>query len=335
MLALTHSRTSPPLVSLFSGAGGLDLGFERAGFRVAWANEYDRSIWATYATNFPDTRLDRRPIGDVPDDEIPQALGVIGGPPCQSWSEAGARRGIDDPRGALFFEYLRVIKKVRPAFFVAENVRGLLFDRNQRPLKRLESRFKSMGYAVSCCLINTKDYEVPQDRKRVFIVGYHKSLKKKFSFPPPSEKSQVLRDAIWDLRDLVVNNSRKVKNHDATRNGFSPIFMSRNRVRSWDEPSFTILACDRHIPIHPQAPKMERIPGSEERMFSPGHEEKYRRLTVRECARIQTFPDDFVFVYSHVRDGYKMVGNAVPVKMAEAVAVTIMRDIQEAVPCLT
>ncbi len=324
-----RKSVQPTLVSLFSGAGGIDCGFEQAGFKTVWANECDPVIWATYKHNFPHAWLEQRSITEVPDEEIPQATGVVGGPPCQSWSEAGARRGINDPRGTLFMEYVRVIRRVRPLFFVAENVRGLLFDRNYDAFSTIVRKFRSLGYCVSWKQVNARDYEVPQDRKRVLIVGFSTALGKKFVFPEASGKSYVLKDAIWDIRNLTVGNSRKVKNHAATLNGYSPIFMSRNRVRAWDEPSYTILACDRHIPLHPKAPKMIRIPGEETRKFVPGQENKYRRLTIRECARIQTFPDSFEFRYKHVRDGYKMVGNAVPVKMAKIIAEQILADIDE------
>ena len=109
--------------------------------------------------------------------------------------------------------------------------------------------------------------------------------------------------------------------------GYSPIFLSRNRVRSWDEQSYTILATDRHIPFHPQAPKMVKVAGKELREFAKGHESKYRRLTIRECARIQTFPDNYEFVYAHMRNAYKMIGNAVPVDLAYWVAKTIKEDL--------
>jgi DNA (cytosine-5)-methyltransferase 1 len=112
-------------------------------------------------------------------------------------------------------------------------------------------------------------------------------------------------------------------NHEITDTGYSSMFMSRNRVRGWDEQSYTVLAMDRHAPLHPQAPKMIDTGEKDKKMFVPGHEEKYRRLSIRECARIQTFPDDYKFVYSHPRTGYKMVGNAVPVKLAYHLALKI------------
>ncbi len=319
---------SPAILSLFSGAGGLDLGFERAGFSTTWANEYDQTISPSYQNYFKNTKLDTRSICNIPNKDIPKdVVGVIGGPPCQSWSEAGAKRGIEDPRGALFFEYLRVIKHCQPKFFVAENVHGLIHSRNIESFKNIIKLFEKEGYIVSWKLLNSSDYDVPQDRERVFIIGYHKSLGKKFEFPEIIPNKKTLKDAIGDLKSLSIGKTKKIKNHELYDSGYSPIFLSRNRVRSWDEQSFTILATDRHIPFHPQAPKMIKVEGKELREFAKGHEEKYRRLTVRECARIQTFPDDYEFLYKNIRHGYKMIGNAVPVNLAYHIAKTIMKDI--------
>ena len=105
------------IISLFTGAGGLDLGFKKAGFQTIWANEYDQTIWDTFEFNFPEVELDKRSIVDVLTQDIPFADGIIGGPPCQSWSEAGAGRGINDKRGQLFFEYIRILKEKQPLFF--------------------------------------------------------------------------------------------------------------------------------------------------------------------------------------------------------------------------
>lgn len=317
------------LISLFAGAGGMDIGFENAGFKTLWANEYDKSIAPSYQKYFPDTSFDPRSIRDIPDEDLPNKItGVIGGPPCQSWSEAGAKRGIGDPRGELFYEYLRVIKKSQPSFFVAENVHGLIHARNIDSFNRIIEMFKAEGYMVSWKLLKASDYGVPQDRERVFIVGYHKSLGKTFEFPKPLEIKKTLRQAIGDLANLKIGTTKKVKNHEFMDSGYSPIFLSRNRVRSWDEQSFTILATDRHIPFHPQAPKMVKVDGQEIREFAKGFEDKYRRLTIRECARIQTFPDDYEFIYTNMRNAYKMIGNAVPVDLAYHVAIAIKQDLE-------
>src|SRR6056297_1950591 len=123
------------LVSLFSGAGGLDLGFKLAGFNVIWANDVDKATWDTFEYNFPKTKLDKRSITNIPSSEIPNSIGIIGGPPCQSWSEAGAQRGINDERGKLFFEYIRVLKDKQPLFFLAENVSGILHKKHGEAIK--------------------------------------------------------------------------------------------------------------------------------------------------------------------------------------------------------
>ena len=169
----------------------------------------------------------------------------------------------------------------------------------------------------------------------MIIIGYRKDLKKKFKFPEPQEYKPVLKDAIWDLRRAKkakegnkTNGNEKLwaPNHEYMNGGFSTMYMSRNRVRAWNEPSFTIQAGGRHAPLHPQAPKMKFIEKNK-RIFAPSKEKKYRRLSVRECARIQTFPDDYIFKYENIADGYKMIGNAVPVNFAHHIAQRIMADL--------
>ncbi len=324
------------IISLFSGAGGLDLGFEKAGFDTIWANEYDKDIWETYERNFPNTFLDKRSITDIPSSEIPDAVGVIGGPPCQSWSEAGTMRGIEDHRGQLFFEFIRILRDKKPLFFLAENVSGMLANRHKDALENIKKLFTDSGYRLSFKLLNAHDFKVPQDRKRVFFVGYRNDLNLTFEFPEGFDKKRYLKDAIWDIRDNVLaakeknytnGNECALPNHEYAIGTFSTIFMSRNRVRSWDEPSFTIQAGGRHAPLHPQAPKMKFVEQNK-RVFVENKEDLYRRLSVRECARIQTFPDDHIFYYKNVMAGYKMVGNAVPPYLGYYLAKKIMEDLQ-------
>lgn len=323
------------VVGLFSGAGGLDLGFSQAGFDVLWANEYDKSIWDTYRLNHPHTQLDTRSITEIHEDEVPDCDGIIGGPPCQSWSEAGALRGINDKRGQLFFDFIRLLDAKKPKFFLAENVAGMLAPRHKDALHNIKKMFTECGYDLSFKLLNVGDYGVPQDRKRVIFVGFRNDLNTKYSFPDALSCSANLKDAIWDLKDSVVpagtknhkSNNCKFLNHEYMTGGFSTIYMSRNRVRGWGERSFTIQAGGRHAPIHPQAPKMIKVEKNKQ-LFKEGFEDKYRRLSVRECARIQTFPDDFEFVYTRVADGYKMIGNAVPVNFARHLAESIKLTLQ-------
>lgn len=318
------------IVSLFAGAGGMDLGFKKAGFNIIWANEYDSTIWKTYENNHT-TTLDKRDIRHILSDEIPDCYGIIGGPPCQSWSEAGALRGIEDSRGKLFYDFIRILRDKKPKFFVAENVSGMLADMHRVAVQTIIRHFEEAGYNLYIQLINAAEYDVPQDRKRVFYIGFRNDLNINYHFPSSHKQRLTLRDAIWDLQDSALpakasnktNNGRcKIPNHEYMTGGFSTIFMSRNRVRGWDEQSFTIQAGGRHAPIHPQAPKMLFVEQNK-RIFVPGKESLYRRLSVRECARIQTFPDDFIFYYDNLSDGYKMVGNAVPVNLAKAIAESI------------
>lgn len=327
------------VVSFFAGAGGLDLGFQNAGFNVIWANEYDKEIWETYQKNHPHTVLDKRSIVNVPSNEVPECDGIIGGPPCQSWSEAGAMKGIEDKRGQLFFDFIRILEAKQPKFFLAENVSGMLLGRHSSALENIKEMFRNagIGYELSFEMVNACDYNVPQDRKRVIFVGIRKDLGFTYQFQKPNFPKLTLQDAITDLKDNVLpattNNKTNgvnclIPNHEYMTGGFSTIFMSRNRVRSWDEQSFTIQAGGRHAPIHPQAPKMKFIEQNI-RIFVPGQEHLYRRLSVRECARVQTFPDNFIFHYDNISAGYKMIGNAVPVNLAHFLANTIRQQILE------
>ena len=322
------------LVSLFSGCGGLDLGFEKAGFDIPMANEFDSTIWATYMANHPKTKLIKVDIRNIDESVFPDNIdGIIGGPPCQSWSEAGALRGIDDARGKLFYEYIRILREKQPKFFLAENVSGMLANRHTDAVQNIISAFIDCGYDVSVNLVNAKDYGVAQERKRVFYIGFRKDLKVNFKFPEGSTKDNskkiTLRDIIWDLQFTAIPSSAKnhhnpnaINNNEYFVGKYSPIFMSRNRVKDWDEQAFTVQASGRQCQLHPQAPKMTLI-SQNKREFVKGKEHLYRRMTVREIARIQGFPDDFKFIYENIDDAYKMIGNAVPVNLAYEIALAI------------
>ncbi len=322
------------VISLFSGCGGLDLGFEKAGFNIPVANEFDKTIWATFKANHPATKLIEGDIRNIKEDDFPNDVdGIIGGPPCQSWSEAGSLRGIDDARGQLFYDYIRILKKVKPKFFLAENVSGMLANRHDTAVKNIIAMFENAGYDVSVTLVNAKDYGVAEERKRVFYIGFRKDLNVNFTFPKGSteddRKKITLRDIIWDLQETAVpaadknhRNPKAINNNEYFTGAYSPIFMSRNRVKSWDEQAFTVQASGRQCQLHPQAPKMIKF-GHNDCRFVEGKEHLYRRMTVREIARVQGFPDDFQFIYENVNDGYKMIGNAVPVNLAYEIAISI------------
>ena len=326
------------ILSLFSGCGGLDLGFERAGFDIPVANEFDPSIYDTFKVNHPKTHLVEGDVRQITKENILPFVngeidGIIGGPPCQSWSEAGSLKGIEDARGQLFFDYIRLLQELRPKFFLAENVSGMLADRHSVAVQNILNMFEQSGYDVSLTLVNAKDYGVAEERKRVFYIGFRKDLGICFRFPKGSttddSKKLTLRDIIWDLQYTAVpagpknhHNPDAVNNNEYFTGAFSPIFMSRNRVKSWDEQAFTVQASGRQCQLHPQAPKMEKFDKNDCR-FVKGAEHLYRRMTIREVARVQGFPDDFQFIYKDTNNAYKMIGNAVPVNLAYEVAVAI------------
>lgn len=299
-------------VALFAGCGGLDLGFQKAGFNIIWANDNNKKVKETYEKNHPNTELKIKSIVDIKPEEIPECDVIIGGPPCQSWSAAGSGKGKEDSRGQLFYDYIRLIKAKKPKAFVAENVKGILSKRHIESFNEIVDLFDKAGYKVTYKLLNAKNYGVPQDRERVFIVGTLKELNLEYNFPKETHTEGnyiTLREAIGDLEENP---------GELYEGSFSSMFMSRNRKRNWDEVGFTVQASGRQAQIHPSSPDMIVV-GKDKRIFDPESDRAIRRMSVRECARIQTFPDNFEFL-STVDENYKMIGNAVPVNLAMEVA---------------
>jgi len=321
------------IVSLFSGCGGLDLGFTNAGFKLVFANDNDLDVKETFEKNHG-VELDTRSVENIPSSEIPNIVGIIGGPPCQSWSLAGAMRGLNDKRGRVFYEYLRILADKKPLFFLAENVAGIVSKAHIAEFNKILSKFEEIGYTLNWKLLNSIDYGVPQERKRVIVVGYRKDLGLKFDFNNIKKVQKVsLKQAIGDLNNSTpakeknwANEKLDTPNHEHFIGNFSSMYMSRNRKKDWSDASFTIQAGARHAPLHPSAPEMISV-APDVRVFKD-KDAPIRRLSVRECARIQTFPDDFIFQYNIVSKGYKMIGNAVPVKLAEVIANQIVVDLK-------
>ena len=319
------------VVSLFAGCGGLDLGFEKAGFEVIWANEFDKTIHATYRLNHPRTELNTSDIRKLSAKDVPDCDGIIGGPPCQSWSLGGKSLGIEDERGKLVYDYIRIVNEKKPKFFVMENVPGMVTPKHIKAFNEFLDLFRNAGYRIRYELMNAADFKIPQDRLRVIIVGIRDDLDVEYLFPTKLDSKPVtLFQAIGDLKETPVPYANEqvcpdkspILNHEYYNAPFDKKFMARNRVRGWDELSFTIQAQAKNEPLHPQAPKMEYV-SLDKRIFVEGKEQLYRRLSVRECARIQAFPDNFKFIYDNVLDGYKMVGNAVPPRLAYHIALSI------------
>lgn len=325
------------VVSFFAGCGGLDLGFEQAGFHVVWANEFEPHCRATYERNHPNTEFVLGDVCKIDPNSIPNCDGFIGGPPCQSWSIAGKQKGLEDNRGLLFLKYIELINIKKPKFFVIENVKGMLGDKFKDVFEDFVNRLKNAGYDVQWALLDAVNYRIPQNRERVFFVGFRKDLNVSFVFPSPTcDKPITLEQAISDITEVpnflsggkIKDTSKKVgksnqyPNHDVLASKFGSFYYRGNRRRGWQQPSFTINATADFAPLHPTSPKMMYC-GYENWNFQRDKLGKYRRLSVRECARIQTFPDNFIFEYENVKDAYGMIGNAVPPRLGYEIAKSI------------
>lgn len=319
LLCLIHEHLRLPpvhtkVISLFSGAGGMDLGFRLAGFEPVWAIDSSVTAWQTYQRNIglrPKCKKIER-VRHFP--RATGATGLVACAPCQGFSMIGMRNE-DDPRNLLYRSVARCIRQLRPRFFVFENVRGLSLLYGRKFLHRILRAYKRLGYDVSWKLVDAADYGVPQHRKRLIIIGFRKDLKVDYKFPDPTHGPGkipyvTLRDV---LNDLPAPRSDEYYHQD----DWPFFYMSRNRRATWGRPSYTIQTEPRHIALHPSCPPMRHVE-KDKWVFTKGAG-SYRRLSVRECARIQTFPDWFEFAGA-LDAQYRQVGNAVPPLLAEVIA---------------
>lgn len=348
----------PTVIDLFAGVGGLSLGFEQHGFNVILANEYDPSIAAAYEKNHTHTKMI---VGDITSLDLQSTFGkysgktdvVIGGPPCQGFSQKGQRKTIHDERNFLFKYYVKVVELVHPTYFVMENVPNLLTAENGYFLKEIIELFNAMGYQLNTGVLNASDFGVPQNRRRAVIIG--KLNAPAPDLPVPKETVVTIWDAISDLAFLASGEGKEEQPYpnapqsDYQRKLRGNCEILHNHVVTRHSP----LALERLAMIPPNAGK-EVLPeehltksiysGTWTRMrkdeisvtittrFDTPSSGKFthpyldRAITVREAARIQSFPDDFVFIGTKCSQ-MKQVGNAVPPLLAGAIAETIMNDI--------
>jgi DNA (cytosine-5)-methyltransferase 1 len=319
----------PKVIELFAGAGGLALGLEKAGFKSKGLIEKDKSSCQTLTRNKPKWNVIQENIEELSKKNLESYFDIdkgeldllSGGYPCQSFSYAGKGKGLGDPRGTLFHHYAIFLEKLMPKMFLAENVKGLLSHDKGQTLKTMIKVFSDIGYQIEYKVLNAWDYGVPQKRQRIFIIGIRNDLvdKVSFSFPKERDYKPVLKDVI---KDVPLSDGAKYPNSkkevldlvpqggcwvnlpdDIARKYMKKSYFSKGGRRgiarrlSWEEPSLTLTTS-------PQQKQTERC-----------HPEETRPLTVREYARIQTFPDNWVFEGS-ITNRYKQIGNAVPVNLA-------------------
>lgn len=332
-------------IELFAGAGGLAIGLEEAGIKCLALNEYDHWACETLRNNRPDWSIIEDDVKNVSFVELKGKVDIVtGGFPCQAFSYAGKKLGLNDARGTLFYEFARVVQETMPAICVGENVRGLLTHENGRTIEGMISILDEIGYnVITPRIFKTIFYNVPQKRERVLIVGIRKDFNQRlYEFPKPSNKVYTLKDALkkGELYSCDVPKSagsKYPKNKKAVldlvpEGGYwrdLPIDLQKEymggsfylgggktgmaRRMSWSEPSLT-LTCS------PAQKQTERC-----------HPDETRPFTIREYARIQTFPDDWDFSGS-VSQQYKQIGNAVPVNFAKEVGYSIIKFLNKIYP---
>ncbi len=324
-------------IELFAGAGGLALGLEKAGFEEVGLVEFDKTACETLRINRPRWNVIEEDIVEVSKRDLlkefklkSRELDLLsGGYPCQSFSYAGKKLGLEDVRGTMFYYYAEFIKQLQPKMFLAENVKGLTTHDGGKTIQTMIDVFEELGYKVEWKVLNAWDYGVAEKRQRVVIIGIRNDLidKVKFEYPLPHEYKPVLRDVLQNVPDSVgakyPENKRKVFDlvppggywrdlpDDVAREYMkSCYFMGGGRTGiarrlSWDEPSLT-LTCS------PMMKQTDRC-----------HPDESRPFTTREYARIQSFPDEWNFA-GKMGDIYKQIGNAVPVNLAKCVGESIM-----------
>ena len=326
-------KTKLKYIDLFSGAGGFSLGFDKQGFQNVFSVDIEPSFCATYKHNFENHQLIEKDICVLSDSEIQYLKEfeeidvVIGGPPCQGFSIAGniGRKFVDDPRNRLFKEFVRVVKVIKPNFFVMENVARLYTHNKGETRKEIIEDFEKLGYNVDCKILNSADYGVPQVRKRVIFIGT--STNRKIEFPPKEiEKYVSVKEALSKYPKLKSGEESSVPNH---------IAMSHSE-QMLNKMSYVTDGGDRNeipVKIRPTSGDVRKyikyasdkpsvcVTGDMRKIF---HYEQNRALTVRELAKLQSFPDNFVFKGNRISQ-QQQVGNSVPPKMAEAIAKVIIK----------
>lgn len=302
------------IISLFSGAGGLDLGLIQAGNQVIWANDIDKDAVATYKENIGD-HIICDDIKNIDISTLPDADVVVGGFPCQGFSQANRLRTLEDDRNLLYRFFYNTIKIKQPKFFIAENVKGILSLGKGEAIKQIVADFEAAGYITSVNLVNMANYGVPQTRQRVLIIGQRVDLGKEllFKFPEPTHSKSgelskwvSIKEAIDHFPDPDSENN--TLNHIYSAYKVEYRNFTGHRKTDPDKPSPTILA---------------RGNGKGGVCAIPHYNGK-RRLTIRESASVQTFPENFHFVGT-MNSCYRQIGNAVPVLFARKLGEELMR----------
>ena len=378
-----NKNKKPTVVSLFSGCGGLDLGFINAGYKIIWANDFFPEAVETYKKNIGD-HIVSGDIAKIPNSKIPDNFDILlGGFPCQGFSIANSKRSMKDERNFLYKEMLRIVEDKKPKFFLAENVKGLLSMHQGQVIEMIKSDFEKIGYKVNYQVVNSADYGVPQQRERVLIMGNRIGVKNIFPTPTHEKKHINVKDIVGDLanirtRDESFNLKDTVIHNHVARTNVQDTFWGRKHkvnqheicdyLKYWrNKKGISTKKVDEHFGYKHTAGHWFRKDNNSGSIPNPddwwelkkllSFDSKYDKAVtelelkeikfeqslrinnwdrpsdtitatgpVRECARIQTFPDNFVF-YGSLGNMYKQIGNAVPVLLAQRIAEAIKTNL--------
>lgn len=321
-------------IDLFCGAGGLSLGFDNAGFENVFSVEFNPDFAKTYKRNFPAHNLIVDDVRNIDSEMIRNIVGnkeidvIIGGPPCQGFSIAGniGRTFIDDERNRLFKEFVRFVACVQPKMFVMENVAAMATHLKGKTIKTIVESFENAGcgYQVNYEVLNSADYGIAQERRRIVVVGVRKDIDSEFFYPKKSDKTYTIKDVIDDLPKLSSGEASDIPNHIAMKHSeqmlekMSYVRDGGNRMDIPEELRPRSGDVRKYIRYDSSKPSV-CVTGDMRKIF---HYEQNRALTARELARIQSFPDDFIFEGASIQI-QQQIGNAVPPKLAYQIAMQV------------
>jgi len=320
-----HEKT---FIEVCAGGGGLSSGLIKAGFVPLMLNDNDKNCCETLRNNHSGTHVVCSGMDNI---DMSPYIGktdlLAGGVPCQSFSQAGLRTGLDDDRGKLMYEFMDMIQLIKPKIFLIENVKGLLTHDSGKTIKEIIKCLNDIGtYDVQYSLLNSFDYNVPQKRERVFIIGTLKSANIKFTFPEKNKTFKVLKDVLYDVpvSDGASYNADKIRLFKLIPQGGCWVNLPIELQKSYLGNSFYSGGGKRGIlyRLSMEKPSLTLLCSPSQKQTERCHPLEERPLTIREYARIQTFDDDYNF-YGSISSQYKQIGNAVPVELARQIGMAL------------
>lgn len=316
-------------VEVCAGAGGLSLGFITKNFKAALLNDIDKTCIKTLRLNHPDLNIQHDSMENIDCAAYHSIDVLLGGLPCQSFSSAGNRKGLYDERGKLIYRFIELVENIVPKIFVIENVKGLATHNKGSTLKKILDELATLEmYNVYCQVLNANDYNVPQNRHRLFIVGVHVTITKKFEFPQKLKYKPVLKDVLVNCPSSDGYEYDKVKYElmKLIPEGGCWIDLPVEKQKAYLGKSYYSTGGKRGIlkRLSMSKPSLTLLTNPSQKQTERCHPFETRPLQTLEYARIQTFPDDYRFSGSKAQV-YKQIGNAVPVNLAKAIAQEVMK----------